>query len=106
MVSDSNPGTPHSPSDDDAKCHVITTPINTRSHTLHRFGGRCWSTDELYLELAAEMSPYFVGPMPVSDFLEEFLPLPQVDVPFTEGMFDSVLASQDEGGMYDPFVCP
>lgn len=112
MVSDSNPGIPDSPSDDDVKHPVVTTPINTRSHTLYRFGDRCWPTTELYLDLAAEMSPYFVGPMPVSDFLEEFLPLPdgpdllQVEPSFKEGMFDSVLASSDEADMYTPFVCP
>jgi hypothetical protein len=44
--------------------------------------------------------------MPFSDFLDEFLPLAQVELPFTEGMFDLVVASKDESGMYGPFVCP
>ena len=103
--SNSNSGTPSSPSD--AESPANTTPINTGSRTLYRFGERCWPTTEHHLALAAEMSPYFVGPMPVSAFLREFLPPPpQVSLPFTKGMFSSVLASQDEVGMYDPFVCP
>lgn len=111
MVSDSDPRTPDSPSDDDAKRPVIstvTTPINTRSHALHRFNGEYWSTNDFYSSLAEEMSPYFVGPMLSSDFLDEFLPraLTQVDPPFTEGMFNSVITSKDEVQMYDPFVCP
>ena len=109
MVSDSNSGTPDSPSDDDTKHPVITTvttPINTRSHALHHFNGEYWSTNDFYSSLADEMSPYFVGPMPSSNFLDEFLPLAQVELPFMEGMFDLIVALKDESGMYGPFVCP
>jgi hypothetical protein len=103
MVLDSNPRTPVSPSDTE---RVINTPINTGHHTLYRFDNKCLTAFDQQHELAIEMSPYFVGPMPVSAFLEEFLPSPQVVLPFKEGMFSSVLTSQDEAGMYDPFVCP
>jgi hypothetical protein len=61
------------------------------------------------LALGAEMSPYFIGPMPVSAFLHEFLPPPpQVTLPFKAGMFNSVLGGPTvpEVDMYDPFVCP
>jgi hypothetical protein len=103
MVSDSNPGTSVSPSNAE---RVINTPINTGSRTLYRFGDKCWTAADQQHALGVEMSLYFVGPMPVSAFLEEFLPPPQVVLPFTKGMFSSVLTSQDEARMYDPFVCP
>jgi hypothetical protein len=66
---------------------------------------------EHYLTLADEMSPYFVGPMPVVDFLSEFLPpselsLPQVVPSFTQGMFTPVVTQDEEVEMYDLFVCP
>jgi hypothetical protein len=104
MVLDSKPGTPSSPSN--AEHPGITTPINMYSRTFYCFGDRYWLAAEHHLALAAEMSPYFVGPMPISAFLEEFFPLPQVVLSFTKGMFSSVLASKDEVRMYKPFVCP
>jgi hypothetical protein len=75
MVSDSNPGTPVSPSDPERP--VITTPIHTGSTTLYRSGDQSWLSTELYLTLGDEMSPYFVGPMPAATFLSEFLPPPR-----------------------------
>jgi hypothetical protein len=73
MVLDSNPGTPVSPSD--AK-HIINTPINTGHRTLYHFGDKCLTASDHQHKLAIKMSPYFVGPKPVSAFLEEFLPPP------------------------------
>ena len=53
-----------------------TTPIKRNSCSLYRFGGNSLYSGELYARLAVEMSPYFVGPMPVGDFLSDFLPPP------------------------------
>ncbi|KAF8498552.1 hypothetical protein F5888DRAFT_181617 [Russula emetica] len=61
MVFDSNSGTPASPSDPECG-PVITSPINTGSRTLYHSGDRYWHSSEHYLTLAAEMSPFFVGP--------------------------------------------
>ncbi|KAF8486567.1 hypothetical protein F5888DRAFT_1810955 [Russula emetica] len=98
MVLDSNSGTPVSPSN--AERPVITTPINRGSRTLHRFGDKCWFRGTHYSSLAAEMSPYFVSPMPVDDFLCKFLSdQPQVMPSFSATMFKSVVNSSDEAGI-------
>jgi hypothetical protein len=105
MVSDSNPRTPVS------QRPVNTTPIHTGSRTLYRFDDIFPSSNDHYSALAEEMSPYFVGPMPVDAFLSEFFPtskllLPEVVPSFTPGMFASVVTQNEEVRMYDPFVCP
>ena len=111
MVSDSNPGPSNSPTSDPKR--PVTTPINTGSRTLYRFGDslKNLTCNEIYSMLAGEMLPYFIGPMPVADFLSNFLPLSELSLPntlpsFTKGMFESVLTQSNEAGMYAPFVCP
>lgn len=88
----------------------VTTPINTGSATLYSSADKCWSSDEDYEALADEMSPYFVGPMPVVAFLAEFLPESKLTSPkvssFTPKMFESVVTQSEEAKMYKPFVCP
>lgn len=104
MASDSNPGTQVSCSN--PKC-VKTTPINTGSRTLHRFGDKQRDKTRHYISLASEMSPHFVGPMPISNFLSEFLPLNTISLPsFKPGMFEAVVSTKEESEMYEPFVCP
>jgi Fungal protein kinase len=88
-----------------------TTPINTGSRTLYRFGDKRRDLRNHYLTLSEEMSPYFVGPMPASAFLSEFLPmskLPEdVSLPLYEkGMFEAVIPKEQEADMYEPLVCP
>ena len=106
MVLDPNPET--SVSSSDPKHPIVTTPINTGSHTLHHFGNRYRPYEEHHWALAVEMSSYFIGPMPIDAFLDAFLSLLLLqDVPsFTEKLFDPVIAPGEETGMYDPFVCP
>jgi hypothetical protein len=108
MVSDSNPRTPISPSD--LKHPIITTPIQTGSHTLYCFGDRTWHSNGLYEQLITEMSSYFIGPMPTTTFLSKFLPpslpLPEVVPSFTENMFKAVHTAADKSQMYGQFVCP
>lgn len=83
-----------------------STPIKREYRTLYRFGDKTWRHSDYYGNLASEMSPYFVGPMPVDEFLSEFLPSPSQAVPssFANDMFASVISSNDEAGMYNPFV--
>jgi hypothetical protein len=108
MVSDSNPRTPISPSNPEHP--IITTPIQTGSRTLYRFGDRTWCSNGLYEQLGTEMSPYFIGPMPAATFLSKFLPpslpLPGVVPSFTEDMFKAIHTAADESQMYSQFVCP
>ena len=73
MVLDPNPGTSVSPSD--LERPVVTIPINTGSHTLYRFGNRYRPYKKHHWALAVEMSPYFIGFMPIDAFLDAFLPL-------------------------------
>ena len=107
MASDPNLGKSGFPSEPDGP-ERSTTPIKRDGRTLYQFSDKTWGTNELYLRLAAEMSPHFVGPMPVVDFLTEFLPLSTSEpVPsFTPHMFANVVSQTNEKNMYDPFVGP
>ena len=69
--------------------------------------GNSLYSKELYVRLAAKMSPYFVGPMPIGNFLSDFLPPLSEAVPsFTKDMFPSLVSSKgDEVKFYNPFVC-
>ena len=103
MAPDSNPAGTQVP-------HT-TTPINTGSRTLHRFGDRYRDYQDHYLDLSAEMEPYFVGPMPASAFLSEFLPTSKLRLPedmpsYVNGMFDKALSETEEVNVYKPFVRP
>ncbi|TFY69239.1 hypothetical protein EVG20_g3229 [Dentipellis fragilis] len=60
-----------------------STPCNssvTDFHPLH--------AKERYFELAGEMTGQFLGPMPVQDFLDEFLPKPSTPCPTNLEPFD------------------
>ena len=67
MVSVLSPGSRSVPN------HPIT-PIKRNSRTLYCFGGNSLYSEKLYVRLAAKMSPYFVGPITVGDFLFNFIP--------------------------------
>jgi hypothetical protein len=60
--------------------------------------------------IGTEMDPLFIGPMPVNEFLNEFLPVASIPgcsdtlVPFKEGAFQEVLKLKFELDVYDPFV--
>ena len=59
--------------------------------------------------MADEMRKYLIGPMPASDFLDEFFPtcdLPELlEVPtFTSGCYDRVVNAKKEKNAYQPFV--
>jgi hypothetical protein len=55
------------------------------------------------------MGPFFVGPMPPEDFLDEFLPLPSEvlkNLPrFEKGMFSDMIGLSRESEQYYAFVC-
>src|SRR6266567_1409182 len=73
MVLDPNLRTSVSPNNPEHP--VVTTPINTGSHTLHYFGNRYKPYKEHHWALGVKMSPYFIGSMPINAFLDAFLPL-------------------------------
>jgi len=104
MVLDPNLGTSVSPND--PKHPVVTTLINTGSHTLHYFGNRYKPYKEHHWALGVKMSSYFIGPMPIDAFLNAFLPLSlSQNVPsFMEKLFDPIITLGKEIGMYNPFV--
>jgi hypothetical protein len=63
--------------------------------------------DESRRRLAQETEGLFLGPMPCSKFLEQFLPLASDarTYPKSKGAFDSVASQASERAMYKPFVC-
>ncbi|KAG2113385.1 hypothetical protein DEU56DRAFT_761947 [Suillus clintonianus] len=72
-----------------------------------------WTTNACYRNLTvntmgAEMKDYCVGPMPVQEFLEAFLPTSKIpDLPaltFKSGAFDSTICVKNEVLAYEPFI--
>jgi hypothetical protein len=85
-----------------------STPIHTQSNTTHKdgvYGLKPEGREHIFGQLSTKMNPFFVGPMPPHDFLEEFLPLSQLEPPFSEGMFSSMIGVSKETDMYNQFVC-
>jgi hypothetical protein len=70
---------------------------------------KCKGQDSTFDLLSNEMGPFFVGPMPPEDFLDEFLLLSSdvlKDLPcFEKGMFSDMIELSQESEQYDAFVC-
>ena len=86
-----------------------TTPIKHGTSTLLKFttNHRYWLKE--MTEMGNEMSDYVVGPMPVAEFLNEFLPLRSIQTAvraqiYTPGCFESVTTCETEPAAYEPFV--
>jgi len=64
--------------------------------------------EETYCDMSEELEGYWVGPMPVGEFTEEFFSTPperQTDKPqFSKSHFDSMLKFLRETHMYDSMV--
>ena len=89
---------------------VLSTPIKSDISSTLPF-----TTTEKYCvescsAMADEMRKYLIGPMPSSDFLDEFFPLRELrglsKVPnFNPGCYDKVVQVMKEKKAYKPFVC-
>ncbi|KAM6499165.1 hypothetical protein JOM56_004673 [Amanita muscaria] len=87
-----------------------TTPIHLHSSTTSRISsGNYVACEDVFATLSAEMSPYFLGPMPCSDFLSTFLPVtPLSDLSdssapkFSEEFFSSLF--KEGVNIYTQFV--
>ena len=83
------------------------TPVHTRSTTTDRFLPKYETREHTFRRLSAEMSPYFVGPVPPQDFLDSFLPVTtpcHTVLPFKQGMFSTLSEATSEASMYKTFV--
>ncbi|KAF8264750.1 hypothetical protein EI94DRAFT_1703017 [Lactarius quietus] len=83
-----------------------STPIHTRSTTTDRYDPKYEARDDIFQRLSDEMDSFFVGPVPLQEFLDDFLPstLPNSSAPtFKPGMF-STSSGIPEGEMYTKFI--
>jgi hypothetical protein len=60
-------------------------------------------------DMGNEMEDYIVGLMPAADFLEEFLPMSNIETTskarkYKPGCFESVISCEKEPQAYEPFV--
>jgi hypothetical protein len=91
---------------------VVDTPIKRDSSTMVPFTTltRC-RLDTLNM-MGKEMKGYFVGPMPVEEFLQEFFPTSQIPYydpssftsAFAPDKFSNVISAANEVAAYKPFV--
>lgn len=84
-----------------------STPISNKISGSQPFSSTVHSQDEHNRRrLALETSGFFLGPMPCTHFLDEFLPLaPDAEtLPQTSDVFRDVASQASESAMYAPFV--
>ncbi|KAG6882927.1 hypothetical protein C0993_006164 [Termitomyces sp. T159_Od127] len=68
------------------------------------FEGQPFELDERRDRISREMAGYFLGPMPVKEFLEHFLPKSELPPPSRpSNHFSTVPINGTEPKMYDPF---
>jgi hypothetical protein len=78
------------------------TPIHSRFDTTERYGMNDLNRSRIRTELAINIAPYILGPMPPDTFLDRFLPSQSISVPegtsnFQAGMFTSLLPPDATG---------
>ena len=76
-----------------------STPIHTQSSIMDRYSPNCEAQEDTFLQLSSEMGPYFVGPLPPEEFLNQFMCQPSGDLHlphFREGMFSAMRKSSKE----------
>ena len=91
-----------------------STPIHTQGTTTNRYKTAHFSWEDVFKNLAYEITPYFLGPMPPGDFLDKFLPLgvttskskskSKSKFKFKHDMFKAVSNADLESSMYTEFV--
>ena len=89
----------------------FTTPIKKSSRLDRQFSTLTRYRDPTLNAIAEQMTSCIVGPMPIADFLEMFLPtslIPRYKLStaggFQPGAFKTCIGAEDELGMYKPFV--
>src|ERR1700683_1245051 len=86
-----------------------STPIKHGTSTLFRFttNHKYWLKE--MLDMGKEMRDYIVGPMPATDFMDEFFPKTSLQTTrqaktSRQGWFDDVVSCTSEVEAYEPFV--
>ncbi|KAG1878998.1 hypothetical protein F4604DRAFT_1923685 [Suillus subluteus] len=91
---------------------IFDTPFKYHTSTMLPFTTHTRYRVETLNAMGYEMKDHIVGPMPVEDFLQEFLPtsqIPNYDASsftsgFAPGLFNSTLSAVDEQHAYQPFA--
>lgn len=87
-----------------------TTPIKKSSQLERQFSTLTRYRDPTLNAIGERMIGCIVGPMPVANFLDTFLPISLIPCyqstanGFREGAFWTCIGAKDELGMYEPFV--
>jgi len=95
-----------------------STPVHTRSRTTDVYALKHHDRGSTIKRLSKEMSPFFIGPMPLQQFLDQFLPpsKPSCGTPrsrspdsppcaFETGMFSALVTASSESNLCNSFVC-
>jgi hypothetical protein len=88
-----------------------STPIKVNCSTMLPFTTTAKYCYESYTMMADEIKKYIVGPMPMDQFLKEFLPKEDISDystrrEFHAGCYDDTMQASTELQAYDPFVSP
>ena len=88
---------------------IPDTPIHLHNTTTNRFDPKFEDRENAFLRLANEISPYFLGPVPITTFLDSFLPLLNDKCNHAHTTSGKIIFSllknvAKETDMYKPFV--
>ena len=85
-----------------------STPIHSQSSTTDGYFSRHEAREETFDQLSGKMDPYFDGPLPPEEFLDQFMSQPSGNLAlphFIDGMFSGMSKSSKETTMRHEFVC-
>lgn len=84
---------------------ALDTPQSKKEQRSHAFGFYKRNASALNQQYAHEGSRFFLGPMPVRDFLDIFFPeVSLTGMPSSENAFKEILQSGPEKDIYEPLV--
>jgi hypothetical protein len=98
------PQTPPGQSGNPTLLRVQGTPIKPNNATMAVYTPLNTSRAERFNDMAAEIKENIVGPIEVTDFLKNFLPDTQIQVPINMEELDKLVGANSEKDNYDPFV--
>ena len=85
--------------------YPFTTPVKKTQNSIAKYAATIAPLAEVRKNMDSEMRKCFVGPMPVKEFLEKFLPVTPPSVPKNKLQgFEAMTDSGVENQMYEQFV--
>ena len=85
---------------------LLSTPVKRNANGSDKFAAAPTPLNKRHEQIDSEMRKRFVGPVPVKQFLKDFLPVPSLNKKKYKTLpaFSMVTKAKTEAQMYDAFV--